>query len=125
MVTFRGSKGFLDWFHCETGNCNVSVVVEIVSYRNIKFLPPSSCDGKGSVHSGFQRAWKKYELAVTKYINDSLKNPIIITGHSRAGALAALAFRSTISMKIPKTDCCLKLGKNVNPLVNINLVPNF
>ena len=118
-------KVFLDWFHCGTGNCNVSFVSEILSYRKIKFLPSSSCDGEGSVHSGFQRAWKKYELAVNKYINDSLKNNIIITGHSRGGALAALAFRSTISMKIPKTDCCLKLGKNVNPLVNINLVPNF
>ena len=37
-------------------------------------------------------------------------------------ALGTIVFNER---KIPKTDCCLKLGKNVNPLVNINLVPNI
>ena len=90
------------------------------------------------MHKGFQKTWQAYKSTVTNRVvkiewyksrlekwksRTVIDMPTIITGHSRGGALAALAFRSTMSMAIPKTDCSLNLGKTANPLVNIKLVP--
>ena len=47
------------------------------------------------MHKGFQETWETYKSNVTRTVKTQ-SVPIIITGHSRGGALAALAFRSVM-----------------------------
>ena len=50
------------------------------------------------MHKGFQETWETYRANVTSTVNIQ-SVPIIITGHSRGGALAVLAFRSIMREK--------------------------
>lgn len=69
--------------------------------------------GGGTIHDGFYNAWAKFKewvtIVISEYVSKSKIKDIIVTGHSRGGALAELCARHLA--KNMKLSCsCITFG---------------
>ena len=82
LIVFRGSHGERDWFG-KQGNFNFAFSRDDVSLTG-------KVDTKARVESGFLSEWKMAKDFILAKISDCKPRTIILSGHSRGAAVAAI-----------------------------------